>query len=325
MASTAAARGVPPTAGLGCNRRASSSALGAGVAQPAADAGGEVGDVTEHRDLGDGAGVELVAALLEGLDDRVDDEPVLAVVLDRCGQRARATLRRRRRPRFRRRAATRRRRRCGARAARGSRRRARRTRRRSNRAAATRAARTMSRQVEWRVGLDDDLAREHDLLELDRRRSRRARACTMARHCSRDRGSHDGEPGGWRSPGRPRRTSPGSISVTHARPSSSPTTRAGTTSSPAAAGSNGNPPTASAPVPGGASGSSASIAASAAATSSGATRAATPDATMPGLVVQPREPVGVDVRRSRSSPGSTSRVTARRRAGAGVVVMRASP
>ena len=43
--------------------------------------------MAEHRDLGDGTRIELHAALFEGFDDRVDDEPVLAVVLYRCGQR----------------------------------------------------------------------------------------------------------------------------------------------------------------------------------------------------------------------------------------------
>ena len=38
------------------------------------------------------ADVELVAPAAERVDDRVDDEPVLAVVLDRRGQRARARV-----------------------------------------------------------------------------------------------------------------------------------------------------------------------------------------------------------------------------------------
>ena len=87
MASSAARRGVPPTAGVGWSSRASSSALGAGAVEPAADRRGEVRDRAEHRDLGIRATLQVGAARAERVDDRVDDEAVLAGVLRRRGQR----------------------------------------------------------------------------------------------------------------------------------------------------------------------------------------------------------------------------------------------
>ena len=79
---------MPPTAGLGCNRRASSSALGAGSRNRPLTRVARWATWPNTATSGTEPRVELDAALVEGFDDRVDDEPVLAVVLHRCGQRA---------------------------------------------------------------------------------------------------------------------------------------------------------------------------------------------------------------------------------------------
>ena len=80
--------GVPPTAGVGCSRRARSSAVGAGRPEPAAERGGEVRDVAEHRDLGDrrrrrGRGTAGRSASVMASTTK----PVLTLVLHRLGER----------------------------------------------------------------------------------------------------------------------------------------------------------------------------------------------------------------------------------------------
>ncbi len=81
------ARGVPPTAGVGCSSRASSSALGAGAASRPRIGVARCATGPNTATSGDGVGVQLVAAGLEHVDDAVDDEAVLARVLHRRRQR----------------------------------------------------------------------------------------------------------------------------------------------------------------------------------------------------------------------------------------------
>ena len=298
-------------------------------AQMPADRRGEVGDVPEHRDLGDGADVELACT-------RGASASTIASTTKRC---SRCVLHRRRERAQRRRVAVGDRgarhrarlddgRRRAGRGARGSRRRSRRSRTRSCPAAGWRGGATIARDVERAVGLDEHLAGEHDLLERRRRAMASSARSTIVRHCSGVRGaSTTKRVGGAARRGASRAAGAISVDPRTVRPTAVTTTRGDRRARRARRDRTGSAPTAIGPVPG-------SVdrvvgprsPPSAAATSSAATRAATPDGDDAGAVRAARRS-----RRGRSASSRSSRVVdlagRRRRAGSdvGAVVMRASP
>ena len=80
--------GVPPTAGVGCSRRASSSAVGAGARRWPRNGVARWATWPNTATSGTAADLEVAAHLAERVGDGVDDEAVLPLVLHRLGQGA---------------------------------------------------------------------------------------------------------------------------------------------------------------------------------------------------------------------------------------------
>ena len=202
MASTAAARGRAADRGGRVQPPRELERARCRRPQPAADAGGEVGDGAEHRDLGDGAGVELGAALLERFDDRRRRRSGARGGPSPTRPAHAATRRRCRRPsvpatgRDSTLVADR-----GARAARGWRRRARRTRRRSDPGWLRHEPRARCRAGRTGVSASTSTSRASTTFSsspvVDRGERALDRGAPLARAM---RGADDGEPGGRRSP-----------------------------------------------------------------------------------------------------------------------------